>query len=356
MRYHLTRRAMAIAAIAMLAAADLPADFSYQETSTVTGGALAAMMKVAGVFSRQAREPIRSTVAVKGDRMTTRTPTQSTMVDLAAETITTIDLERKTYTVMTFEEMRQMLAQMSQKMKGKGQDSPQMDFKVSASNTGKTRQVAGFNTKELILKMEMQSTDPKNNQQGSMVITTDMWIAPPVPGYAEVRDFQRRMAEKLNWAPGGNMFMNNPEVMKGMAEVMKEIGKLDGMPVLQNVVMGAAGAAEGGSVPAAPASQTQPAAAQPQAESSSGAPAARLGGALGGALGRFGGLGRKKQPKQEAPAEQPAQPASQPAQAQGGSAPGSLLEMQTEQTGFSSAAVDASQFEVPAGFKKVQKK
>ena len=49
------------------------------------------------------------------------------------------------------------------------------------------------------------------------------------------------MAEKLNWTPGGNMFMSNPQVSQGMAEVYKEVAKLDGMPVQQLISMGMAG-------------------------------------------------------------------------------------------------------------------
>ena len=39
-----------------LASITLRADFSYQEKSTLTGGAMLSMMKVAGVFSKGARE------------------------------------------------------------------------------------------------------------------------------------------------------------------------------------------------------------------------------------------------------------------------------------------------------------
>src|SRR2546421_12670875 len=66
------RRVVTIAGIAALASGTLLADFTYQETSTITGGAIASMMKVVGVFSKQAREPIQSTVSVKGDRMVHR--------------------------------------------------------------------------------------------------------------------------------------------------------------------------------------------------------------------------------------------------------------------------------------------
>jgi hypothetical protein len=100
---------------------------------------------------------------------------------------------------------------------------------------------------------------------------------------------------------------------------------------------GAAGAAgQSGEGSAAPAQQQQS------------APPPSIGGALGGALGGRFGLGRKK------PAEQPAASANTPASGgQASGAPGSLLEMTTEMSNFSANAVDASLFEVPAGFKKI---
>jgi hypothetical protein len=70
---------------------------------------------------------------------------------------------------------------------------------------------------------------------------------------------------------------------------------------------------------------------------------------LGSRLAGLGGFGRKKQQSQDT--QTPAQQQQAPA----GSAPasGSLLEMTTEASGFSSAAVDASLFAIPAGFKQV---
>src|SRR6185369_15640176 len=108
-----------VAAITVAVAIPLFADFSYQETTKITGGALMSAMKVAGVFSKQARqanEPIQSTVAIKGDRMVHRSSLHTTIIDLAGQTITTIDPQKKTYSVMTFAEMKQMMQQMSEKM------------------------------------------------------------------------------------------------------------------------------------------------------------------------------------------------------------------------------------------------
>ena len=329
-----------ITGITVMAASTMLADFSYQETTRITGGALVSAMKVAGVFSKQARqanEPVQSTVAVKGDRMVHRSAMHATIVDLASETITTIDLEKKTYYVMTFDQMKQMLEQMQKNMQQQrpNGDQTEMKFKVSADSTGQAKQVNGFDAKELILKMEMEGTDQKSGQTGSMVVTADTWIAPSVPGYSEVRDFHRRMAEKLHWTPNGNMFMNRPDVAEGMAELYKESAKLDGIPVFQTTTMGAAGTAP------ADGSNPQPAAQQAPADKPS------VGGALGGALGSRFGLGRRKSQDSQAQA-------AAPASSSGGSASGALLVMTTEMTDFSANAVDASQFEVPAGFQKIE--
>ena len=103
------RKVARLASLAALAAAPLLADFTYQETSTITGGAVMSMMKVVGVFSKQAREPIVSTVSVKGNRMLHKSNTHATVIDLDSQTITSIDFQKKQYSVMTFEEMKQAL-------------------------------------------------------------------------------------------------------------------------------------------------------------------------------------------------------------------------------------------------------
>jgi hypothetical protein len=340
------RKIVTAFAIMLLAAFTLSADFSYQQTSTVTGGMMASMMKVAGVFSKRATEPVRSTVSVKGDKMMHRTQNEGSIIDLGAQTITRIDFQKKTYSVMTFAEMKAAMEQAAQKAQ-KAQDrkpgqGAQVDYKVSVDSTGKTRQINGIDTKEMMLKMEAQTTDQQSGQTGAVSINSDMWIAPNIAGYQEVSDFYRRMSEKIDWSPSGNMFMANPGVSQGMAGMTREMAKLDGVPVLQVTTMWAPGQPAGGSPqagaqapPQQPAPQQQPPAAAPS-----------LGSVLGGKLGGLGGLGRKKQDPQPASAPAPSDQAP--------SSPGSLLEMTTELSDFALAPLDASQFAVPAGFKQVQ--
>jgi hypothetical protein len=227
-------------------------------------------------------------------------------------------------------------AQKAQSQKSKQGNGQQMDFKVSVDSTGKTRQINGLDTREMVLKMEAQSTDQQSGQSGAMTVNTDMWIAAGIPGYQEVRDFYRRMAEMIDWTPSGNMFMANPSVSQGMAGMNKEMAKLDGVPVLQVTIMGAPGQPPAGSTQAG--AQQPPPQQQQQQQQQQG-----LGGILGGRLGGLGGLGRKKQDQtQPAGSDQPP------------SSPGSMLEMTTELSNFASTPLDGSQFEVPAGFKKVQ--
>lgn len=320
-------------AVVLLAASSLSADFSYQEKTAITGGVAAAAMKVAGVFSKQAREPVVSTVSVKGDRLMHRSAYRASIIDLGSQTITEIDLQKKTYSVVTFAEMKQMMEQASQKMQQqKGAD---VKFKVSADATGNTRQIGGFDTKELLVKMQAEATDQQSGQSGGMVINLDVWLAPSVPGYKEVRDFYRRMAATLDWTPGSQAAAG-AGAAKGMAEAFKELRKLDGVPVYETMKI--TGAGQPDTAGSGSASQPPPQQQQDQQQQQSARPS--LAGALGG---RFG-LGRKKQDD-----------TSNTSSSSGNSSgPGSLIESTTELSGFSSGPVDDAQFAVPAGFKKVE--
>jgi hypothetical protein len=328
------KRALLPVCATLLAAGTLFADFSYDQSSKVTGGAMAGAIKVIGVFSKQATQPIKTTVLVKGDRMAHVGAETIQVIDLAKETITDINLKNKTYSVMTFAQMVQAMDQMSQKAAAQPDGKKaEMSFKASLKETGQTKVVSGLNTREVILTLVMESTDKESGNKGAMNVVSDMWLAPDVPGYSEVRAFQLRMAAKMSWTPGSSaLTQGRGDMAKAMGDLSKESAKLDGLPVLQVVSMGGF-AAEGqqGQQPAAQTSQKEQ-----QSEPTS----------IGGALGRLGGLGGLGRKKQEAPPKQEQQSTA--------SAPGTLLETTTETMNFSGGPVDASKFEVPAGFKQVQ--
>lgn len=348
------RPVVKLLALGVLPATFLLADFSYEQTTKITGGAMASMVKIAGAFSKQLREPVRTTVAVKGDRMVHLSPQHASIIDLSNETVTDVDFQKKQYSVMTFAEMTKMLQELSQK---NNKDSADMKITVDVKDTGVSKQVAGYDAKQVILKIIMEAQnkeDPK--QKANMMVTVDSWMVPQAAGYSEIAAFQKRMAEKLNWAPGGGMMtMGRADVAKAMAEVMKEGSKLNGMPVLQVIRMGMEGMPnQGGAAPAGEQAQ-QPQQQQQEQQVEKPTVGGAVGSALGGRLGRLGGFGRKK--KQEEPPAAQQQPAPQQAQsapAQPADASGALMEATSELSGFSSGPVDTAKFQVPAGFKQVQ--
>jgi hypothetical protein len=346
----------------------LYADFTYTETTQMTGGSMLGLMKMAAAFSKQARQagdPIVSTVAIKGNRMAHINPTSTEIIDLDAETITTIDTLKRQYTVVTFEQMKQQIEAAAAQMKVQQEKSqpasappPQpsttdVSFQVHVRNTGQSKDVSGLSTSESIMTMNMDATDKSSGQTGSMAITNDMWLAPEIPGYDEVKEFYRKFALKM-----GTVFSSaiNPAMIaqyqgaeKGMADMVKEMSKLKGTPVLQVMRMGMT--TDGQPLPAASEAPLPPPPAGPAMPSASDVAKQSASSAISSKLGGFGlgGFGHRKADPAPAPADAAAAaPAAQPTSSV-------LVETSTQIGGFSRTVNDAS-FAIPTGFKLVQMK
>lgn len=346
-------RISVLAGVLFSSAPILLADFQYEQTTKITGGLMASMARFGGA---RATQPQTATVAVKGNRMVHVSSNSASITDLDKETMTHVDFEKKTYSVTTFQQMREMMEEAARKMKGReGGDDANISFSASVKQTGQKKAVNGMNANEFILIMAMSGTDAKTGQSGAMNITNDMWMAPEISGYQEVRDFERRMAEKLGATFSGSnpLASMRPGMGKGLAEMAKEMSKLKGIPVMQVMRMGST--PDGKPLPAA--SEAPELSSQSQVNVGDAAGKAAGDAAIGSALGRLGGLGgvgglggfgrKKKQDQQQDP---PAQP--QPAKPAAGG--GLLMETTTELSSFSSAPVDAAKFDVPAGFKQVE--
>jgi len=343
-------RTCCVFAAAFTLAVGLQADFTCEQTTKITGGAAAAAMKVAGVFSKQARGPHKTTLMVKGDRLVTLTGDSATIIDLAKETFTDVDFAKRTYSVITFAEMKHAMEEAFQKTKP---GDANMKITASVKETGQTKVIQGLKARELIMTLEMETTDPKSGQKSAMVVTSDMWLAPSISGYNEIRDFYLRMAKKIDWNPFAGAGMVGAGSQKGMSALATEMAKLEGVPVLQITRMGmkgeptddAATQRSGGSQsPATDGTAAETGAAKQSAASA-------IAGSLGG---RLGGFGRRKKPEpkpEERPAAAPPPPTATDATTGAAGAPASLLVAETELSAFAST-VDSAKFEVPAGFKQ----
>src|SRR3954462_5915048 len=315
------------------------ADFQYTETTKITGGAAAGAMKFAGVFSKDARQATQgttSTISFKGNKMRREDSMgQVEIIDLDARRITQIDNKKKTYSTITFDEMKARMeearkkAEAEQAKRNKEQPSQvKITPKVTITPGTGSKKLLDYTAKETKMRvdMEMTSDDPKaKGQSANMWVDSDSYIA-PVKGYDEVKHFYQRMAKELDWLPG-TMLGANPQIAPAMVEYRKSATALNGMPLFSLVSVGMAGQ------PGAPQQTSH------DDQKSSGNPI----------TGGIGGLFGKKKKKDEA-----AQDDSSNSKPVG--APGSLMDTTTEVTSVSTNAVDANLFKVPDGYKQVETK
>ncbi len=245
--------------------------------------------RMVGIFGgRAARDGIMTTVAVKGDRMSTTSGNTQQIVDLKEEKIYDVDIKGKSYRVMTFAELRQQMAEarrkaaeQQQKEAPKSSDpARQLEIDFSAKETGQRKAVNGFDSKEVVMTITMREKGKTLEQSGGLVLTNNVWLAPKIDGMSELADFQRRYAEKLlalseidvqQMAALAAMY---PQIQEAMARMRAEGVKLDGTAVLTDTKFESVASAE-------QAAQT----AQAEKKEDAPPPPTSLGG-LGGRLGR----------------------------------------------------------------------
>ncbi len=351
-----------------LGSATLLADFSYTTTSRVTGGAAAAMSRMMGGLSKSARqvtEGTTQTVAIQGNRKVTYDDKHASIIDLDKEAFIEINFEKRTYSSVTFAEMREAIKRGMEKAKEKMESKPdtsgvEADFKVEVKQTGQAKTINGIPTKEMVMLIQFIGKDTKTNQSGAMDVLNSIWVGEPsaVPGHKQEEEFNKKMALKMAGAffgsganPQAAMAGMNPKMMEAMRKAGEEASKLQGVQVMHISKMGA-------NLDPATASQISnpndtpqgPTAGQVAGDAAAGAAEREALGRLG-RLGGFGGFGGRR--KKNKDAEEP----KAPAEASTGTAQqaGLLMEMVIEMNNFSTAPIDASRFEVPAGFKQVDR-
>jgi hypothetical protein len=299
--------------VVSLLAAPVAADVTYEEQTTMGG-----IMQMMGMG-----KPTKSTTRVSGDFMRTDNGDQATITDLAGEKILTLDIKKKTYSVMTFAEMKQKMEQAMATVKGKKAEKPAQGSDVSmktdakVTDTGRSETIQGLACKQYLLELDVTMQSEKEQQSGTMSTLSEMWMAKDVPGSAEVNAFHRRMAEKMGtasiaqqWAGGGGQ---GPTQSFGadMQKMADEMKKMDGHAMRTVMYIGDPEAAKKEAMGEKPA--------EPQ----------------GG-----GGLAEMMKKMQNP-------------QAQGGQGGGVMMKITTETTKISSGAIDPKVFAVPSDYKLV---
>ena len=192
----------------------LRADVRTDQKGRVEFGGM--LGKVVNFFGgKAAREGVATTVAVKGDRMSTLTESTGQIVDLAEEKIYDLDMKRKTYKVTTFDELRRRMeearkkaeedARKAEAKENKTEPPPsqpdknakevEIDFNVK--ETGQKKTINGFDTHEVVMTIAVREKGKTLDESGGLVLTSDMWMAPRIAAMKEIADFQMRYMRKL---------------------------------------------------------------------------------------------------------------------------------------------------------------
>ncbi len=233
-------RTLARVAVASAVAVAVPAAAhasvkTEQRTQVQFGGFLGGVMNKFG--GKAAKEGAVETVAVAGDRKLTLGEATGQIVDLAQEKIFDLDVNKRTYTVTTFAELKKRIEEQRAKAEKEAAEAREKEAKREKSETpaaakevevdfemketGQKRSIAGFDAREVTMKATVREKGRTLQQSGGLVVTTDTWLAPKVAALQEVEAFDRRYAQKmaeLYGLPGGGAAAS-PEQMSAMVAV-----------------------------------------------------------------------------------------------------------------------------------------
>jgi hypothetical protein len=378
------------------------ADSSYEHTTQITGGQLINTLKHIPFMGKQMKalaDPMSEITMVHGNQKAIVSKDYTEITDLDKETITHIDTVKKTYSVMTFADMRKAIEEMPAKMqemqdkmkaeqaKAKAQPAPnnlKYTFSVDVKDTGLTKMVDKYNAKQQIMTMKTTVTDTTNpDTKIEYAFTDEIWTTADVPSeMKEVEEFDKRFIKKMMQgvdtsdvlksmsnmrnsaqASMSQMFGMQPGAGESFEAMGKELAKIKGTRVMEITRMGGSGtgiqAQPGDDTPMPSGNQVAGQVASDTAKNTTsaaaGSAAGRVGGIGGVALGSAvsGALGGVFGHKKAKPPDPPPAAAA-PAAGTVTTSDVTLMEMTVKTHDFSSEAVPSSVFVVPAGYKQVE--
>ena len=185
-----------------LSAAPALADVKTRDKGQVKfEGMLGTMMRMFG--GKALSEGIVSTNAVKGNRKATLNDMTGRIVDLDEQKVYDLDMKKKTYTVTTFEQLRQKLREAQERAAKEAKEAPseptqpsstdkQFEFDFDVKETGQTRAIAGHDARQVIMTVTVREKGKTLEESGGVVLTTDSWLGPDIPALKELAEFEMK--------------------------------------------------------------------------------------------------------------------------------------------------------------------
>ena len=244
------RSAVLTAAACTLAAGVCLADATVEHKVQMHfGGALGGVINVFG--GKATHEGASSTTYLKGNRKATAQESTAEIVDLDEEKIYHVDFGRKSYKVVTFDELRKQFEeqkeraekQAAREQKSEKKEGPEYEVDFDVRNTGEKQAINGFNTHQVIVTVTVREKGKKLEQSGGAVLTNDLWMGPKLSAMNEINSFDRRYFEKLYGTSfaGADMqqlavlLATNPAFGKAMKTLSQKQASLEGTAIKTNM-------------------------------------------------------------------------------------------------------------------------
>jgi hypothetical protein len=271
---------------------------------------------------------------------------------LDKELIWNVDNDKKTYTELAFDQMKQMMESMSAILSNPArQDSlrqamEKLSTTVDVKRTGEKKTIAGLECEHVTLSLEGVHVDTIGNTTDTTWVKDDLWMTPQKNVPSELYEFDMRMAEKMGFTEGGPMSGLLNQYSDAMKKLQDKLKELNGYPLASTFSI----------VTTTHAQEKQQGEVQPeevtQQETEEETPVTEkkdVKSALGGLFNK-----KAKDEVKKKEAEKQKEKAAQE-QAQMGQ-PKTVMEITSETQSIETSGIDASTFEIPAGYKKVEMK
>jgi hypothetical protein len=269
---------------------------------------------------------------------------------LDKELIWNVDQEKKTYTELTFEQMRKMMQSTSALLNPMKADSlrkamEKLGSTVDVHKTGEKQTIAGLECERVIVTLQGVNVDATGNATDTTWVKNDVWMVPVNKVPAELYNFDMKMAEKLGLAEGGPMAGLLNQYADAMKKLQEKLKELNGYPVASTLSVVTTTHAQ--EKARAEAKATAP--TEEQAEVKEEKPITEERDVKSAMAGLF-----KKKAKEEVKKKQEEKEKQELGKAQAQVGPKTVLEVSTETQSIVTSSIAPSTFEIPAGYKKVE--
>lgn len=231
-------------------------------------------MRFAGAIGKVARfvtgsEPeVETTItAATASRKVSISRKTGEIVDLDEGAMYQLDLENRTYTVSTFEELRRHAERARREAAatqragekpsaragaetdpGRASDGPangplhDLEIGVDLQETGRQRTINGFATREVVMRVTAYEKGKTIEESGGLAVTSSMWLTPRFPALKELNAFDQRFARKLAGALFAGFAVSeesssaagsaHPMLGDVLVRMRSEGAKMEGYPIL----------------------------------------------------------------------------------------------------------------------------